>query len=73
MSTGKRLGSPGKLQEALGWSGVLWGALELRRCLGSYGELWEALGSSGRPWELGSARGLWEALGISWISIKVKA
>ena len=37
-SAGKRLGSPGKLQEALGCSGVLWAAL------GSSGRLWESLG-----------------------------
>ena len=60
-SAGKRLGSPGKLQEALGCSGVLWGAS------GSSGDVWEAieaLGSSGRPWEaLGGSGRLWESLG----------
>ena len=67
-SAGKRLGSPGKIQAALGCSGVLWGALgssgELRRCLGGYGELWEALGSSLISWEaLGGSGRLWESFG----------
>ncbi len=74
-SAGKRLGSPGKRQEALGMlSGApgcsveLWGAPEM------FGRLWEALRGLGKLWEaLGSSRGLWEAMGISRISIKVKA
>jgi len=52
-SAGKRLGSPGKLQEALGCSGVLWGAPEMfGKPWGALGGLgnWEALGGSGRLW-----------------------
>jgi len=36
--------------------------------------LWGALGGLGKLFDImGSSGGLWEALGIFWISIKVKA